>query len=242
MAQNNKNPGKSPHAGHRQRVKEEFLVRGVEGWPDHRILELLLFYAHPQGDVNPLAHELIEKFGSLTGVLDASPEELKRVSGVGEHTVTLLRLIPAVGGCYLRKRGEMGQLIRSLRDVSDALTPYFFGARNEMVYILCLDGKRKVLGVRKIAEGSIQSADISIRRIAEEALGLRAAGIYLAHNHISNLALPSGADWMTLDVLEEAMSAIGVQVHDHVIFVDGDMVSLRQSQQGGKRPVYELYR
>lgn len=242
MAQNNKNPSKTPHTGHRQRVKEEFLARGVEGWPDHRILELLLFYAHPQGDVNPLSHELIERFGSLTGVLDASPEELKKVSGVGDHTVTLLRLIPAIGGRYLRQRGEMGQLICSLQDVSDALTPYFFGARNEMVYILCLDGKGKVLGVRKIAEGSIQSADISIRRIAEEALGLRAAGIYLAHNHISNLALPSSADWMTLDVLEEAMGVIGVQVHDHVIFVDGDMVSLRESQRGGKRPVYELYR
>ena len=241
MAQNNKNPGKSTHSGHRQRVKEEFLARGVEGWQDHRILELLLFYAHPQGDVNPLAHELIEKFGSLTGVLDASPEELKKISGVGEHTVTLLRLIPAVGARYLRQRGEMGELIRSLQDVSEILMPYFFGARNEMVYILCLDGKGKVLGVRKIAEGSIQSADISIRRIAEEALGLRAAGIYLAHNHVSNLALPSGADWMTLDALEMAMSAIGVQVHDHVIFVDGDMVSLQTTENSGSRRSYQYY-
>ena len=242
MAQNNKNPEKSLHTGHRQRVKEEFLARGVEGWPEHRVLELLLFYAHPQGDVNPLAHALLEKFGSLAGVLDASPDELKKIAGVGEHTVTLLRLVPAVGACYLKQRGDMRKLIRSAKDASDILRPRFLGGRNEMVYILCLDGKGKVLGVRKISEGSIQSADISIRRIAEEALGLRAAGIYLAHNHVSNLALPSGADWMALDVLEEAMGVLGVQVHDHLIFSDGDMVSLRESQRGGKRPVYELYR
>ena len=73
MAQNKETRKKSIHTGHRQRVKEEFLSRGVEGWQDYRILELLLFYAQPQGDVNPLAHELIETFGSLAGVLDALP-------------------------------------------------------------------------------------------------------------------------------------------------------------------------
>ena len=59
------------HTGHRGRVKEEFLTRGLAGWPDHRVLELILFYAIPQGDVNPLAHELIDRFGSLDRVLDA---------------------------------------------------------------------------------------------------------------------------------------------------------------------------
>ena len=64
---------KAIHTGHRQRMKEEFRTRGTEGWPDHKILELLLFYAIPQGDVNPLAHELIDRFGSLDGALDALP-------------------------------------------------------------------------------------------------------------------------------------------------------------------------
>lgn len=223
-------------------MKEEFLARGVEGWPEHRVLELLLFYAHPQGDVNPLAHELLKRFETLAGVLDASPEELRKVNGIGEHTIALLRLIPAVGSYYMRQRGEMGRLVHTSEEAADILGPRFYGARNEMVYILCLDSKGKILGVKKIAEGSIQSADISLRRIAEEALGLRAAGIYLAHNHISNLALPSGADWMSLDILEAAMNAIGVQVYDHIIFSDDDSVSLRQSQRGGKRPFYELYR
>ena len=198
------------HSGHRQRVKTEFLARGVEGWSDHRILELLLFYAIPQGDVNELAHRLVDHFGSLAGVLDASAEELKKVPGVGEHTAVLLKLVPALG------------------------------AANEMVYVLCLDGKGKVLGVRKVSEGSIYASDINIRRIAEAAMSLRSAGLYLAHNHISNLAFPSAADWQTTDVIRSALAGVGLELIDHLIFVDGDVLSLNQSESGGHRPVYEL--
>lgn len=230
----------SIHTGHRSRVKTEFLARGLEGWPDHRVLELLLFYAIPQGDVNALAHALIDRFGSLAGVLDASADELKKVPGVGEHTAVLLRLIPALGGRYQEQRGSFGRLVNTPEEAADILSPYFFGARNEMVYILCLDGKRKLLGVRKVSEGSIHASDINIRRIAEEAIGLRASAIYLAHNHISNLAFPSPADWETTDIIRSALAPVGLELVDHLIFVDGDAVSLDQSERGGKRPVYQL--
>ena len=110
-----------------------------------------------------------------------------------------------------------------------------------MVYILCLDGKRKALGVRKVSEGSIHASDINIRRIAEEAMGLRAASIYLAHNHVSNLAFPSAADWQSTDVIRAALAGVGLELIDHIIFVDGDAVSLSQSEQAGQRPLYQLF-
>ncbi len=137
------------HSGHRQRVKDEFRARGLEGWPDHRVLELLLFYTIPQGDVNGLAHDLIDRFGSLAGVLDASEDELRKVPGVGEHTSLLLQLIPAVGARYREQRSDLGELVQTPREAAALLEPYFFGARNEMVYILCLDGKCKLLGMRR---------------------------------------------------------------------------------------------
>ena len=163
---------KHRHTGHRERMKAEFLARGLEGWPDHRVLELLLFYTIPQGDVNDLAHELVERFGSLAGVLDASVEELKKVKGVGDHTAVFLRMLPAVLGRYQGARTRLSAIINSPEDAYAWLEPYFFGARNEMVYVLCLDGKRQVLGVRKVAEGSIELAEVNTRRIAEEAIGL----------------------------------------------------------------------
>ena len=222
---------KHRHTGHRERMKAEFLARGLEGWPDHRVLELLLFYTIPQGDVNGLAHELIERFGSLAGVLDASAEELKKVKGVGEHTAVFLRMLPAVLGRYQGSRTRLSGVVNSPEDAYPWLEPYFFGARNEMVYVLCLDGKRQVLGVRKVAEGSIQMAEMNARRIAEEAIGLRAVRIYVAHNHVSNLALPSQADWLTTDVLRASLAPIGIELVDHLVFVDGDMISMKESER-----------
>ena len=221
---------KHRHTGHRERMKAEFLVRGLEGWPDHRVLELLLFYTIPQGDVNALAHELVERFGSLAGVLDASVEELKKVKGVGDHTAVFLRMLPAVLGRYQGARTRLSAIINSPEEAYAWLEPYFFGARNEMVYVLCMDGKRQVLGVRKVAEGSIELAEVNTRRIAEEAIGLRAVQIYVAHNHVSNLAIPSQADWLTTDTLRGALRPIGIELIDHLVFVDGDMVSLKDSE------------
>lgn len=232
---------KAIHTGHRGRVKEEFLTRGVEGWPDHRIVELLLFYAIPQGDVNPLAHELVDRFGSLEGVLDALPEELMKVKGMGEHSVTLLKLIPAVTGRYLEGRTGPGTIIHTAAEAGHVLAPYFYGVRNEMVYILCLDAKEKLLGAKKISEGNNTNSDVTIRRVAEECLALRASFCYLAHNHVSDIALPSPADMNTTSVIRAALEPLGVHLVDHLVFSDGDLVSIQEtatSGRGGFRMIY----
>ncbi len=223
------------HSGHRERVKTEFLRRGLEGWPEHRMLELLLFYAIPKRDVNDLAHDLIDRFGSLAGVMDASWDELSEMRGVGNHTAVLLKLIPALSGQYLNSRSEVRSIVHDTRDVYEILAPFFFGATNEKSYVLCLDGKNQILGVRKISEGCIDATAVNIRRIMEEAVSLRAVRIYLAHNHLTNIALPSKEDINTTNVIRTALIGVGFDLVDHVIFVDGDMVSIRDSQRN-----YEL--
>ena len=230
----------SIHSGHRQRCKKEFLTRGLDGLEDYRVLELLLFYAIPQGDVNELAHALIDRFHNLAGVLDASVDELEKVKGVGEHTAVLLKLIPAMGARYVSQRVDVSDRICTVDQAADRLQGCFLGAVNEKSVILCLDSKNKFLGIRKVAEGSIHAADISIRRITEEALGLRATKIYLAHNHPSELAFPSQADWDTTDTIRAALAAIGLELVDHLIFTTDDVVSLRESEADGMRPVYQL--
>ena len=216
------------HDGHRQRLKTEFLAR-PDSFPDHKLLELLLFYANPRSDTNPLAHELMDHFGSLAGVLDATPEELQKVKGVGEHAAVLFKAVKEFSGRYLTVRTQMDDIARNARDYYALLRPYFFGARNEMLCLLCLDGKHKVLGIRRLGEGNVNAVSITTRLIAEAALSLNASAVVLAHNHVSGIALPSDEDVATTNGLAPILSTLGITLTDHLIFVDDDMVSLRDS-------------
>ena len=217
------------HDGHRKRLKAQFLSHG-EDFHDHQLLELLLCYAIPQGDVNGLAHALLERFGSLSGVLDALPEVLMQTPGVGQHTAILLKLIPKLAGRYYGSRADVGTILQSSQAAKDFLMPlYRQGGRNETVYLICLDGKGKVLGCHKLGEGSVNAADIMPRRVVEVALAHNATAVILSHNHISGLALPSDADLLTTRKLWKILQEVGVELTDHLIFTDDDMVSLRDS-------------
>ena len=221
---------KSIHTGHRGRVKQEFLVRGLEGWPDHRVLELLLFYAIPQGDVNPLAHILIDRFGSLSGVFHATYDQLVAVKGIGANTAALILLIPALGGRYLQERVDLKNVYQTSWEFKDLLEPEFFGARNELVYLVCLDGKMKLLAPPKfLGEGIADAAPITTRKVMETALSCNASVVVLAHNHVSGIATPSTEDVVATQQLARSLRQVGILLYDHFVVADGDMVSMRES-------------
>lgn len=221
---------KNIHAGHRKRMKGEFLVRGLEGLPDHKALELLLFYAIPQGDVNPLAHALIDRFGSLSGVFHATYEQLRAVKGVGENTASLILLIPALGGRYLQERADLTGICQTSWEFKNLLEPEFFGARNERIFLVCLDGKMKLLAPPKLlGEGIADAAAVTTRKVMETALACNSSVVVLAHNHISGLAVPSADDIMTTQQLARSLRLVGILLYDHFIVADGDMVSMRES-------------
>lgn len=217
------------HDGHRSRMKQEFLQGGLESFSEPRTLELLLFYSRRQGDVNPTAHALLDAFGSLAGVLDADPKDLMRVPGVGENTATLLKMIPALAAKYLASRTSAEFIIQSSADLQTLFSPYFFGARNEMSYLACFDGKLKLLGVQKLSEGDPNSTNITPRQIAATALSVNATAVVLAHNHTSGVATPSDADISTTNYLFQTLQNISLHLYDHVIMTDDDMVSMRDS-------------
>ena len=216
------------HSGHRSRMKQEFLDGGLEGFSDVRALELLLFFARPQGDVNPTAHTLLDTFGSLPGVLEADPQLLQEVPGVGENTMTLLKLIPALAARYQDCRIQRPQKINHLEDLRDLFTPYFWGARKEMSYLGCFDGTLRLLGVRKLSEGGPNDTDIQPRKVAAAALALNASAVVLAHNHTSGDLTPSNEDLSTTRYLKKVLSSMNITLYDHVIMSDDDMLSLRE--------------
>ena len=219
----------SVHTGHRKRVKDEFLANGLNGLPDHRVLELLLFYAIPQGDVNPLAHLLVDHFGSLTGVLHATYDQLVKVKGVGHNTAVLLQLIPAVAARYMRQNASFEHQIVDLWQLRELLEPYFFGQRDEVAYLVCMDGKNKLIVTKKLGEGITDAVQITTRKVLEAALGCNASRVALAHNHVSGVALWSDADLSTTMRIRDVLRETGIELVDHFIIANDDMVSMAES-------------
>ncbi len=219
----------SIHDGHRQRLKERFLTEGLDSFTDVQVLELLLFYAVPRQDTNPIAHALLGRFGSLSQVLDAQVPELEKVPGIGHNAATLLRLVTEVGRFYQVDRMMHTQILPTVEKCGEYLVPFFYGRRNETVFLLCLDAKCKVLCCKEIGEGSVNSAGVPIRRIVETALGCNATTVVLAHNHPSGLALPSGEDVQTTHRVAAALNAVEIALADHIVVADEDFVSIVQS-------------
>lgn len=217
------------HGGHRQRLKNRFLEEGLEHFDEHQVLELLLFYCIPRQDTNPIAHALLEHFGSLTQVMEAAPAELQKVHGMGEASATFLSLLNSFCRYYMINRASSAVILNTVEQCGEYLMPFFYGRRNETVYLLCLDTKCKVLCCKEVGEGSVNSAAVPIRRIVEMALGANATSAVLAHNHPSGLAFPSDEDQLTTRQLAVAMAAVDIELVDHLVIADDDYVSLRQS-------------
>lgn len=214
------------HNKHRMRIRERFINHGLDGFEDHQVLELLLFYSIPRIDVNGLAHRLISTFGSLHNVFDAPLEELKKVQGVGDNTAVLLKLIPQLGRRYLISiENASGKVVLTgSDDAGRYIIPYFHTQRDEVVYIICLDNANKVISCKPLFKGNLNSAAVSTRKLVEHALRENAAGIIMAHNHLSGSVQPSKADVETTVVIAKALRAVEIRLVDHIV-VAGDSYS-----------------
>ena len=221
----------SVHDGHRQRLKQRFLETGLDSFTEVQTLELLLFYAIARKDTNPIAHALLDRFGSLAQVLDAPVTELSKVPGIGENAALLLRLSKEMGRRYLVSRTGQVTILSSLEECASYIVPYFYGRELETVFLLCLDAECKVLCCKEIGEGSVNATEISVRKIVEMALAFNASSVVLAHNHPSGLAIPSEQDLLTTKRIAMALGTIDVTLADHIIVADDDYVSLAQSGQ-----------
>lgn len=219
----------SVHDGHRDRLRQRFLEDGLDSFTDVQVLELLLYYCIPRRDTNLIAHELIGHFGSLSQVLEAPVGELCKVDGIGERAAIFLRVITQAGRRYMMDRASKVTILPTLESCGRYLQSFFFGRSVETVYLLCLDGKCKVLCCKKIAEGDVNSTSLSVRKIVETALNSNATSVVLAHNHPGGLAIPSGADVQVTKRIAAALQAVDVYFLDHVLVADDDYVSLAQS-------------
>ena len=232
--------GERIHAGHRARLKERFLREGLSGFSQHEVLELLLTYAIPQRDVNPLAHALIARFGSLGGVLEASVSELEQVPGVGPNAATLLSLMPPLLSYY--QRSGMGErpVISNLLQARTYCGALFYGAHEERFYVVCLDRGARVIHAEMLHRGTIDEVAVYPRPVVEIALRHHAHAILLAHNHPGGIGEPSQDDYTTTRAIVGALRPVGVGVVDHLIFAGGEVHSMTQHSECDMCPPEEF--
>ena len=215
----NSNAG-HPHGGHRKRLKDRFLREGLAGFEKHNMLELLLFYAIPQRDTNPIAHALIDRFGSISGVLEAPFEELCRVDGVSEHTATLLKLVPEICRAALRETPP-NERYDSLNKIGKLLVRYYAGVKVETVYLVLLDNGYHLIDIVKVGEGSVNRVRLETRKLVEYALRPNVSMVVLAHNHPNGSATPSADDLATTAEIANVFRSINVEFLEHLV-VAGD--------------------
>lgn len=214
------------HDGHRSRVRARFRNEGLDSFAPHEVLELLLFYGRARGDTNALAHELIETFGSLKGVLEAGPENLMKVKGIGEESATLISMVVPMFRKYQEDVVRDMQIVDSLDAAEKYCVALSNGLRRERLYMVSLSASGRVIGRRALCEGDLNHVTVEPRVVVETALNHNAHGVLLCHNHPGGLLKPSRDDIATTRVLQTLLHKMGIILVDHCVACDGEVYSM----------------
>ncbi len=210
------------HKSHRERVREKFCNGGFEGWCGHEILELLLFYTIPRADTNPIAHRLIDRFGSLAGVLDADVNALMQVDGIGLNTACYLSALGHLPAEYMRSKWETDKTALSNSTAAGRYCADYIGSESEEVLaVVCLDAKNQVKSKRIISRGSADRVDVSIRKIVQAAFDAKVNYVVLCHNHPSGSSHPSQQDIDMTNEVASALRPLDIELCDHIVVGGG---------------------
>lgn len=217
-----------PHyLGHRARLREKLLTRGVDALVEYELLELLLFAAKPRGDVKPLAKTLIKRFGSLAGVMRANPYELQSVDGMGDAAIATLKATEAAASALLKSEIASGPVIQSWTALLEYCRLQMGTLKREQLRVLFLNQKNALIADEIQQEGTVDHTPVYPREVLRRALELQASAIILVHNHPSGDTTPSKADIEMTKAIVTAALPLGIRVHDHLIIAGAKHYSFK---------------
>ena len=236
MEQQNKK--KNVHEGHRERMRNKYVNKGIEVFEQHEILEMLLFYAIPRKNTNDIAHRLLEACGSLSAVFDA-PIDILMQQGLSYNAAVLLHMIPDLSRAYQSDKFDNEEKIITDENIGKKMVHLFAGKNEECVYAFFLDakGKEKYSGI--ISKGDASSAPLFSKDIVSIAARCKAVTVIIAHNHPSGVAFPSRADLEATADIADALDTIGIHLADHIIVADRDYISLSSTPPFSRMFDYE---
>ena len=218
-------PARETVSGHRSRLREKFIHSGLDAFHDYEVIELLLTLGMPRKDCKQIAKKALKRFGSLRGVMEASPDELSEIEGLGSKNIFGLRLAQAISRRYLAERIKGRDFLRSSHDVLSYLSLNLRDRSRGVFMVIFLNGRNQILAVEELFEGTLSTSAVYPREVIKRALRNKAAALVFVHNHPSGNNQPSKEDLKITTRLKEAASAIDVVVHDHIIISGDDYYS-----------------
>ena len=220
---------KNYHIGHRERLKNRYAENGIDALAEHEILEMILFYSIVRVDTKPLAHRLIDKFGSLENVLCASVEALMD-EGLTRNSAIHLRLFYDVSSRLVRESFVSGKVLK-FNELGEFFIKEFAGDKTERVVAALVDGKNNIISVEDVCEGSLTYAKVSIRRLVSLCLARGAAKVVLAHNHPSGKLTPSMNDYLSTAKLDRMLSEIDIELYESYIVSGNDFAGIKKMNE-----------
>jgi DNA repair protein RadC len=234
-------------AGHRERLRQRFLWGGLEGFLDYEVIELLLTLGTPRKDCKDAAKHALRRFKSLQGVLEASPQELQEVPGIGPKNMLGIKLIKAVSDRYLAKKVMGKNAITNARELFNYLNGAIRDKTRECFLVIFLDSKNRVIAMETLSEGTLTASSVYPREVIRAALQHHAAALIFAHNHPSGEPQPSVEDMAVTRQLVFAGRVMGITVHEHLIIGDNRYFSFadqghmaRMNSEFDARPTAEI--
>lgn len=216
------------HEGHRKRMRQKLLSGGISSLSPHEVLEIILFYSIPRGNTNPIAHELINSFGSLSNVFSADINDLMAINGVGESSAVLIKTINELSDYCQALRWSEHPVLTTVLETGTYIMD-MIGQRNvEYFFLLSQDIAGKVISFNEIECGNVSGSNVDIRKVLECAIRCRASSVVLAHNHPSGRLIPSASDIELTKTIQNAFNAIGITVTDHFIVGGGGFISMTE--------------
>lgn len=222
---------KNPSEGHRKRLLQRYQQNGISALHDHEILELLLTFVLPRKDTKPIARKLLDRYKSISGVINTPIEELSGIEGIGERSASMFLLIRDLIAHCLNEKYQKQSVISHRRDVEEYLRFYFGQRRDEYVAVLFLDNANHVIRTEIIAEGTVNQCAVYPRIVIEKALRNGATSMILAHNHPGGSVNASEADWLITERLFTVGKLLEIPLLDHIIICSHKVVSLREQSR-----------
>ena len=211
-------PDDKPHYhGHRERLRERFHTAGPDALSDYELLELTLFAALPRRDTKPLAKTLLKKFGSFAEVVHAPEHLLREIDGVGDASITQLKLLAAAAGRIAKGEIKRSVALSSWDDVINYCRTGMAFADKEQFRILFLDKRNQLIADEIQQTGTVDHTPVYPREVIKRALELSATAVILVHNHPSGDPSPSQADIQMTKAIIGIAGPLGISVHDHII-------------------------